>query len=513
MRGLRRAAAAVLLLVLPAVLLAAGAELVLAALGLGDPLGRAPLSRGFDPRAAYLVPEASGGWRTQMFGAERKRFEQLVPPKGAGPRVVLFGGSNTQQLPDALLEDALAARRPGLDWDVVNLGRAGYGSERVSILFRQAFVLEPDLVVVYAGHNEFIERGFREELEGEGGADVPGWLADTRLFTLLAQAAAREPEPPRAGAPPPEPVDRHGRMFADLTYDETLRFYDAYRRNLELMARVAAERDVPMILGTVVANDVQPPTVGTPPAGLREEARARVASWRQEARALVPPRFLTALDPPVRLSSSRWKGAGLGGPLAASAIDKDGGWPPRLRPLSGFLAPAPATAGDQEPSVEGAHWPPPSAWSPEVDLVLDHYARLVAPDTTPAEREDLARARALLERALAVADGHPGLHHDHALVCWLLGDARGAARGFERAGALDRAPRRGNAVSNAIVREVAGAHPHVTLFDADARVRASCPAGIIGYEVMMDACHMHPGVRAALMEELADVIVSVREGR
>ena len=136
-------------------------------------------------------------------------LEVLVPPKGERRRVLLVGGSNTQLFPGEVLEERLVARsaeaggRRG--WEVVNLGRPGYGSERLRIYLAQAMVLEPDVVVIYTGHNEFVEAGFADDLHRRRDHAATRWtdratraLQRLRTFNLLTRAFA--PDRPRGDA-------------------------------------------------------------------------------------------------------------------------------------------------------------------------------------------------------------------------------------------------------------------------------------------------------------------------
>jgi hypothetical protein len=125
-----------------AVLVLGAVELGLRAAGVGAPGAQSDLSRGFDPRAAYLVPdpEQPGGWTTQ-FG-DKQMPERRVPPRDGRARVLLFGGSNTNSLPVDVLRRALGEQ----GYDVHNLGRNGYGSARVRPLVEQSLEhLDPDV--------------------------------------------------------------------------------------------------------------------------------------------------------------------------------------------------------------------------------------------------------------------------------------------------------------------------------------------------------------------------------
>ena len=132
---------------LPLVLMLVLAEVALWVAGVGDQK-LLDLSRGFDASGAYIVPdpEVEGGFRTNIFG-DSSVEEIAIPPKGEATRVILFGGSNTQTFPEFVLAETLAEKAPDQAFEVINLGRAGYGSERVKILFQQALVLPGRSVV------------------------------------------------------------------------------------------------------------------------------------------------------------------------------------------------------------------------------------------------------------------------------------------------------------------------------------------------------------------------------
>jgi len=124
---------------------------------------------GLDLGARYLVPHSppSGSWRTRFYMDDpRQRAEVVIPPKSLRTRVVVVGGSNTRTFlfPDSettdesFFETTLNRRAGGESYEVVNLGRAAYGSRRVRAVFEQALAaLEPDVLVVNTGDIEFAE--------------------------------------------------------------------------------------------------------------------------------------------------------------------------------------------------------------------------------------------------------------------------------------------------------------------------------------------------------------------
>ena len=57
----------------------------------------------------------------------------------------------------------------------------------------------------------------------------------------------------------------------------------------------------------------------------------------------------------------------------------------------------------------------------------------------------------------------------------------------------------GNDHSNGRVRAVAERSSDVVFFDARAWLEACTPEGLVGYELVMDACHLQPGARLAMV--------------
>ena len=52
----------------------------------------------------------------------------------------------------------LQAADPTRNWEVINAGGVSYASYRVAILMEELVEYDPDLFIVYSGHNEFLER-------------------------------------------------------------------------------------------------------------------------------------------------------------------------------------------------------------------------------------------------------------------------------------------------------------------------------------------------------------------
>lgn len=542
----------------PLAVLLGGTELALRLLDVA-PVDRAFFSRGFDANARYLVPaeEILPGqpvtepitWVTRIYDGHRP--EVVIPPKGAAKRVLLLGGSNVRRLTEGYLQKFLnessPAGHPG--WEVINLGREGYGSERVAILLGQALVTEPDLVIVYSGHNEFIERRFADELAIAGGysTEKPTLdLSQLRVVRVLQDLLDTGPallDPVSEDDRTPEEFQLATGTFGNLSWAGTLRYLEAYRHNLARMASMAEDADTPIIISTLVSLDLAPPVLSDGrsflskgrPGTFREEGEeapgetkapqptagsgveptadgtgepvSEMDAWLAKVLPLVGPSILEEPDSPWAAltvpRSLRWPHWSRDRPLRA-AFDA-----PPLRELSGRLADTPATTGELD-SIAGAHWTDPDRWSlltidcitaykSFLDRQLDDHWRAMC-------QEHVERNR----RLLALVPDNPDALFDLGLCLWLLGeDDQLAADSLRAAAARDHLPMAANDTINAIVREVTESDERAVLLDADRLFRERCPNGLIGYEVMMDHCHLHPGAGNVLLQDFADQIIAL----
>lgn len=476
----------------PLLLLLLACELLLAHLGLGDPDVRLPEHRGFDDTEPMLVARPDGGYRTRFYASPRGRYEVDVPPEGAARRVLLLGGSNTQMFPEATLEHLLdAGSGPGA-WEVVNLGRMGFGSERVATLLAQAGVLEPDVVVIYSGHNEFIEAAFFEELRARRGPPPPALAFELRTLNAAISLIRRA----RRGGPVP-----NARMqLRSLDRAVTRRYLARYHDNLERMVARARDHGAAVVLCTTVTNMLEPPFASAIDRSVPDPVRAGCRAIVRKAIEELPDRFHRGLLPEATT---------LGTPLWTSG--RGNVWRPRLPALGGRLAAEPDAAGVRVSWVPGATWTDPDGWSDGVVAVLRTYEAIVRRELDGAERALVDSARRRLEAALELVPDYPDALYALGLCRWLLGDDEEAVRLLDEAARADRAPRRATPATNEIVREVAARHDEVRLLDAERIVREASPTGLVGYDAVLDNCHLQPRLRAHLMAWIAEAVLALDE--
>ncbi|NNK64525.1 MAG: SGNH/GDSL hydrolase family protein, partial [Gemmatimonadetes bacterium] len=139
-------------------------------------VGVTPLSDRADPYVGFAgysplfvestAPDGSRVLRTSDAKASWFNPQRFTVRKASGTtRIFCLGGSTTYGRPyeDATsfcgwLREFVSAAHPSREWEVVNAGGISYASYRVARLMEELADYEPDLFVIYTGHNEFLER-------------------------------------------------------------------------------------------------------------------------------------------------------------------------------------------------------------------------------------------------------------------------------------------------------------------------------------------------------------------
>ena len=472
-----------------------GLSFGLEAFGLGAPTNASNWSRGFDANARYILPdpEVEGGYVTQFQFTNGK--EQQIAPRSDRPRVLLFGGSNTHGFPAGYLMRELnkksKRKRP---WEVINLGRSGYGSARVRIIFEQALeLLDPDLVVLYAGHNEFVERGFALDLEDGDRPSDSGLAAlarSTRLYRSFANHYAQSTDQAKAPIVKPEAWKWEYEKFSELTYGETKAQMGAYQDNVRAMCEMARERKVEVLLSTIVHNRLSMPFVSTIADSISPTDRENFRSLRTRALALFPP----ALKPLMPTSSEeRVHGFDYGKGEPRKSVGK--AVLRGSRELSGRLKGRPHMLQQE------------SRWKPKVRVLDTALHQLHNRVISDEDRIAVEQAEGFLREALTLVPDHPHALFELGLCEILLGrSGQQIHEHLEQAASFDRAPRKGSDMQNELVRQVAQEVDGVVLCDVDSQFEACMPMNVIGWEVMTDHCHMTLGARHVVMEIFAETI-------
>ncbi len=151
---------------------------------------------GFDAQNPVFVPDGTSGFvhtapnKQRFFNAQRFAIRKPAHTY----RIFCLGGSTTYGRPynDATsfcgwLRALLPAVDPTHDWEVINAGGISYASYRLTTVANDLKSFQPDLFLVYTGHNEFLERRTYQSIR-----DKPRWvreadaaLSRTRVYSGL----------------------------------------------------------------------------------------------------------------------------------------------------------------------------------------------------------------------------------------------------------------------------------------------------------------------------------------
>ncbi len=183
-------------------------------------------------------------------------------------RIFVLGGSSVAGVPYGVaysfagwLEQRLEEVAPQIEWQVVNAGFSGYATRRIAHIAKEIGRHQPDILIVYSGHNEFAEQRYYQHLLDQ----------DPRLFRinriLTKSHIYRWLFPVDSQAPPRFEIDDQNRAFemfavmADRASggvypSERERAYGAllYEHNLREIVRRAHAANAQTILLTLSQN-------------------------------------------------------------------------------------------------------------------------------------------------------------------------------------------------------------------------------------------------------------------
>lgn len=241
--------------------------------------------------------ERLAAFRPQSFAA-RKRESTF--------RIFCLGGSTVQGRPYSVetsfttwLALGLRAAEPERNFEVINCGGISYASYRLVPIVAELLEREPDLFIIYTGHNEFLEERTYGHLKA-----MPRWLSSIQrqLLELRSYALVHELVANRRGAESdgeaPSPTVMADAVETRLDAPQGLASYhrdDAGReatiehffRNVETMARTARRAGVGVILINPVSNLGHcAPFKSEAAPGLGAHVAERVDELRHRARAL-----------------------------------------------------------------------------------------------------------------------------------------------------------------------------------------------------------------------------------
>jgi tetratricopeptide (TPR) repeat protein len=156
---------------------------------------------GFASNAPLFVPSRGADGAELLVTASNKKdyFNRQSFPRQKAPntvRVFTLGGSTTYGRPyddstsfSGWLRELLPAADKSRHWEVINAGGISYASYRVAKLMEELIRYQPDLFVIYTGHNEFLEERTYRELKEISPLvrSTAALLARTRTWTAMTK--------------------------------------------------------------------------------------------------------------------------------------------------------------------------------------------------------------------------------------------------------------------------------------------------------------------------------------
>jgi Flp pilus assembly protein TadD len=289
-------------------------EAALWAFGVRTLLSERDPYEGFSSRMRAFERDDERGLYRTLPRAVRHSFnyqEFLAKKPANGFRFFTIGGSSAYGFPwganvafTRVLGTALEAAFGDRKIEAVNAAAMSYGSARLRILAGEILDYEPDALIVFEGHNEFIERRMRQELERVPQLrPVQAVLFRSRLYSAMSRLY----EKARPGARP-EDKDAGSRSTGELLGLDVIRDTGiavterdrgearrAFEENLRAIAETARGKGVLLLLCTVPCNlSGWSPDQSVFPDGMGQGARRDVLKRLAEARRLLQAGDATA---------------------------------------------------------------------------------------------------------------------------------------------------------------------------------------------------------------------------
>lgn len=221
-----------------------GLELGLAGVGVEPYARQNDTQQGFSGGSPLFEPAADrDGW-VETAASKRRFFndQRFLADKPPGTkRLFCLGGSTSYGRPYrnstsfcGWLQLLLEQVDPSSSWQTINAGGISYASYRVERIVEELERYSPDVLVVYTGHNEFLEeRTYREHRQTSAGVRVLAErLGHSRVFSLVAYA--RDRFAPRVHEGPS--LSAEVETILDRSIGPA-----AYERDDELRSRIEAE--------------------------------------------------------------------------------------------------------------------------------------------------------------------------------------------------------------------------------------------------------------------------------
>ncbi len=283
------------LILLPVVLLFAVLEATARIVEIWNPPMQVDVGQGFDKDSLLFHPVAGGFMETnpdKEVSFQKQQFKMPKPPHTM--RIFALGGSSVNYLEyefsllEQELQKAWSARYDTVE--IINCGGLSYGTHRLVLIMAEILHYEPDLVMVYSGHNEFeeLQQLHLANLEFATAQRTLGYSALYRfLRDMRAQKQIGELQEARQRRELATALPDTSKTWAyEFTAEEMAARMDAYRDNLAAIITSCRNRGIPIIIGTVPSNLVKPNLPGDSGKQYEEVLRLYEAGQYEEGAVL-----------------------------------------------------------------------------------------------------------------------------------------------------------------------------------------------------------------------------------
>ncbi len=257
-------------------------------------------------------------------------------------RIFTLGGSTTYGHPwrdpvsySGWLRQLLPIADPSRKYEVINCGGISYASYREAMLAAELIQYQPDLFIVYSGHNEFLEERTYRKTAGIPSIvrELSALLDHTRTYSILRRMALKTGNPgngqvtpgissPGTGTGNSEGGGNHSdgkrpelagevddvlaKTIGPTSYvrNDTLKqeVLEHFRASLERIAKLAHSAGAQVLFVTTPSNERNcTPFKSEPSPGIAPENLQRVAKWGMTAETVPPALALLMLDSALTL--------------------------------------------------------------------------------------------------------------------------------------------------------------------------------------------------------------------
>lgn len=214
-------------------------------------------------------------------------------------RIFCLGGSTTFGRPYAdstsycgWMREILPSIDPTFDWEVINAGGVSYASYRVAAVMEELAQYDPDVFVVYCGHNEFLEErtyaGMRDV--SQAWMNIQSAASNLRTFTLLQRwLVSRQEGSPREQRDilPVEVDERLNKTIGPADYHRDPEWFANvvrhYRFNLSRMVSIARRVGAAIVFVMPASNELDSDPFKSESGRLAEEDAEKCTGLIAEA--------------------------------------------------------------------------------------------------------------------------------------------------------------------------------------------------------------------------------------